>query len=309
MSDSLKNPANAEGNLTFAKIPAREAIVGDNLRIHRALPSREKRLIGAWCFLDHAGPSILPEGEDFLVGPHPHIGLQTFTWMLEGEMEHHDSLGYHQVIRPYEINLMTAGKGISHVEKSPENHSSRLHTAQLWIALPDSHRHIEPAFDHYENLPSLIQDQCNITVLAGEFLGQQSPVKVYSKLVGIDISATQQTKTQFELNPNFEYGILVLHGSAVIEGEAVQPDELIYLGLNRSTVSLQINNNTRLLLLAGKPFGEDIIMWWNFVARTTEEIQQAAIDWQSSDRFGLIQEFNQHRIVSPPIPDHLRASR
>lgn len=294
---------------TFVRIPTREAVIGDNLHIHRALPTKEKRLIGAWCFLDHAGPTVLSEGEDFLVGPHPHIGLQTFTWMLEGEMEHLDSLGYKQLIRPYEINLMTAGKGISHVEKSPQGHSSRLHTAQLWIALPDSHRHIDPAFDHYENLPVIEQDGCQLTVLAGDFLGQHSPVKVYSNMVGVDISAKKASSTQFGLSPEFEYGILVLHGSATIDGETVQPDELIYLGQQRSELSITLAENTRLLLLGGEPFAEDIIVWWNFVARTTEEIQQATVDWKTSNRFGEIKEFNDHRLTAPAIPDHLRASR
>ena len=293
----------------FVRIPTREAIIGDNLHIHRALPTKEKRLIGAWCFLDHAGPTVLSEGEDFLVGPHPHIGLQTFTWMLEGEMEHLDSLGYQQLIRPYEINLMTAGKGISHVEKSPEGHSSRLHTAQLWIALPDSHRHIEPAFDHYDNLPVIEQDGCHLTVLAGDFLGLHSPVKVYSKMVGVDISAQTSSQTQVSLNPDFEYGILVLHGTATIEGETVQPDELIYLGQQRKQLDIVLADNTRLLLLGGEPFGEDIIVWWNFVARTTEEIQQATLDWKNTDRFGEIKQFNDHRLIAPAIPDHLRASR
>lgn len=293
----------------FVRIPTREAVIGDNLHIHRALPTKEKRLIGAWCFLDHAGPTVLSEGEDFLVGPHPHIGLQTFTWMLEGEMEHLDSLGYQQLIRPYEINLMTAGKGISHVEKSPEGHSSRLHTAQLWIALPDSHRHIEPAFDHYENLPVIEQDGCHLTVLAGDFLGQHSPVKVYSNMVGVDISTKTSSQTTLSLNPDFEYGILVLHGTARIEGENVQPDELIYLGQQRTELSITLADNTRLLLLGGEPFGEDIIVWWNFVARTTEEIQQATLDWKTTNRFGEIKAFNDHRLIAPAIPDHLRAPR
>lgn len=306
MSQTDHSTANSPA---FVRIQTREAVIGDNLHIHRALPTKDKRLIGAWCFLDHAGPTVLSEGEDFLVGPHPHIGLQTFTWMLEGEMEHLDSLGYKQLIRPYEINLMTAGKGISHVEKSPEGHSSRLHTAQLWIALPDSHRHIDPAFDHYENLPLIEQDGCQFTVLAGDFLGQHSPVKVYSNMVGVDIRAQNAAATQFSLNPEFEYGILVLHGSATIEGETVQPDELIYLGQQRNELSITLAENTRLLLLGGEPFAEDIIVWWNFVARTTEEIQQATVDWKTSNRFGEIKEFNDHRLIAPAIPDHLRASR
>lgn len=297
-------------NPDFITIPTREAIVGDNLPIHRALPSRQKRLIGAWCFLDHAGPSDLPEGEEFFVGPHPHIGLQTFTWMIEGEVFHHDSLGYQQLIKPYEINLMTAGHGISHVEMSPENsQSSRIHTTQLWIALPDQYRHIDPTFEHYDNLPITEQNDCRFTVLAGEFLGQQSPVKVYSDMMGADIHALKDTVLDIPLKANYEYGILVLQGELKIGEQTIQPDTLIYLDVNQQSLSLSLNADTRLLLIGGVPFGEDIIVWWNFVARTTEEIQQAALDWTSrSDRFGLISEFDDRRLQIPTMPDNLKAS-
>lgn len=298
-----------QANPSFISIPTREAIVGDNLPIHRALPSRQKRLIGAWCFLDHAGPSELPQGEDFFVGPHPHIGLQTFTWMIEGEVFHQDSLGYKQLIKPYEINLMTAGHGISHIEMSPAEHSSRIHTAQLWIALPDQYRHIQPAFEHYNNLPITEQEGCRFTVLAGEFLGQQSPVKVYSDMMGVDIHALQQTAIDIPLRTDYEYGILVLQGELQIGEDTIQPDTLIYFEQGQQHLHLSLNADTRLLLIGGVPFGEDIIVWWNFVARTTEEVQQAALDWTNrTERFGLISEFDDRRLQIPTMPDNLKAS-
>ena len=290
-------------------IPTRVAIVGDNLKIHRALPSRQKRLIGAWCFLDHAGPTIFKEGEGFSVGPHPHIGLQTFTWMIEGEIYHQDSLGYQQTIRPNEINLMTAGHGISHIERSPEGHSPHLHLAQLWIALPKAQCDMPPSFEHYENLPVIEQDHCRITLLAGEFLGQTSPVKVYSDMMGVDIHALANSSTVLPLNPDYEYGILLLQGELNVEQDTLDTGTLLYFNPGQQQLHLELNANTRLLLIGGKPFEEDIIIWWNFVGRSTEEIQQAASDWINQTRFGEVQGFEHDRLTVPAIPDNLKASR
>ncbi|HWU84136.1 MAG TPA: pirin family protein, partial [Rhodocyclaceae bacterium] len=130
------------------RLEARTSILGEGLLIRRALPHRERRMIGAWCFLDHAGPLDVSQGPGMRVGPHPHIGLQTFTWMIEGEILHRDSLGYEQLIRPGQVNLMTAGRGISHSEESPLQRSPGLQLAQLWIALPSNRRDMTPAFEH-----------------------------------------------------------------------------------------------------------------------------------------------------------------
>jgi quercetin 2,3-dioxygenase len=290
-------------------IPTRVAIVGDNLKIHRALPSKQKRLIGAWCFLDHAGPTTFKEGEGFSVGPHPHIGLQTFTWMIEGEIYHQDSLGYQQIIRPNEINLMTAGHGISHIERSPEGHSPHLHLAQLWIALPKAQCDMPPSFEHYESLPVIEQNNCRFTLLAGEFLGQTSPVKVYSDMMGVDIHALVNTSTVLPLNPNYEYGILLLQGELSVEQDTLDTGTLLYFQPGQHQLHLELKANTRLLLIGGKPFEEDIIIWWNFVGRSTEEIQQAAHDWINQSRFGQVAGFEHERLTIPAIPDNLKASR
>lgn len=295
-------------NTTMEHIPTRVAIVGDNLKIHRALPSRQKRLIGAWCFLDHAGPTIFKEGEGFSVGPHPHIGLQTFTWMIEGEIYHQDSLGYQQIIRPNEINLMTAGHGISHIERSPKGHSPHLHLAQLWIALPKAQCDMPPSFEHYENLPVIEQDHCRITLLAGEFLGQTSPVKVYSDMMGVDIHALADASTVLPLNPDYEYGILLLQGELSVEQDTLDTGTLLYFKPGQQQLHLELNANTRLLLIGGKPFEEDIIIWWNFVGRGDEEIQQAASDWINQTRFGEVQGFEHDRLTVPAIPDNIKAS-
>lgn len=173
-----------EPAFTSRLILARAAEVG-GLMLRRALPSRERRLIGAWCFLDHAGPADISQTAGMREGPHPHTGLQTFTWMIEGEILHRDSLGHEQLIRPGQVNLMTAGRGIVHSEESLPEHPPRLQAAQLWIALPDAQRHCEPAFEHYPNLPVLERDGFRMTLLVGEALGQRSPVRVYTPLFGM----------------------------------------------------------------------------------------------------------------------------
>lgn len=308
-------------------IATRSAVVGDSLNIRRALPSRQKRLIGAWCFLDHAGPIRYTAGQHFSVGAHPHIGLQTFTWMIEGELFHQDSLGYQQIIRPGEINLMTAGNGISHIERSPDGHSPDLHLTQLWIALPDEARHMPPRFDHYSSLPIIEQDHCRITVLAGEFMGQTSPVLVYSPLVGLDIVARAASQTTLTLNPEFEYGILLLEGQLEVNDVSVDCNTLLYLAAGQQQLQLKLEKNTRLLLIGGEPFKEDVIIWWNFVARTHAEIEQANNDWLENDlvqndpsnldsnelaaknRFGQVTGFEQDRLSPPPLTQPLRASR
>lgn len=291
------------------QIPTRDAVLGEGMQIRRALPSRQKRTIGAWCFLDHVGPATLKQPEDFYVGPHPHIGLQTFTWMIQGQTSHIDSLGYHKTIRPGEINLMTAGHGISHVEKSADDFTPDVHIAQLWIALPDSHRDMPAKFQHYDQLPIVQQNNCTITVLAGEFAGHTSAVEVYTPLIGLDIYAESDTTLTLPLNTAFEHGFLVLQGHIDYNGEALDTGALLYIGKDRNSFELQLKAGTRLLLIGGEPFKEDIILWWNFVARTTEEVQQAAKDWLAGDRFGVIEGHNHRRLNMPTLPEHLKASR
>ena len=171
-------------NQFIQEFPLRSAEIGQGTVIKRALPSRHKRMIGAWCFLDHAGPAVFPQGDGLDVGPHPHIGLQTFTWMIEGSMMHTDSLGSRQLIRPGQVNLMTAGYGIAHAEVAPET-ETHLHAAQLWIALPDSHRHIAPRFQHYPDLPKTKIGDFDATVLAGEALLLLAEPPLYGLWTGL----------------------------------------------------------------------------------------------------------------------------
>lgn len=293
---------------SLQRIATRDAILGEGMRIRRALPNQHKRMIGAWCFLDHAGPADVSTGLGMRVGPHPHIGLQTFTWMIEGEILHQDSLGYEQIIRPGQVNLMTAGRGISHAESSPEPRPPRVHAAQLWIALPDDKRDIAPAFINYPELPSVTRDHWRATVLVGEALGVTAPTQVYTPLVAIDFVATGAADIQLTLRPDFEYGVLVLQDEATIEGETLDENSLLYLGSGRDTLHLQAAKGSQLLLIGGTPFGEDILLWWNFVARRQDEIAAATEDWNHGDRFGQVRGYQGDRLTAPALPEHMKAS-
>ncbi len=283
-------------------IDTRDAVLGEGLTIRRALPSRRRRMIGAWCFLDHAGPADVGEDPGIRVGPHPHIGLQTFTWPVTGELLHRDSLGYEQIIRPGQVNLMTAGRGISHSEESPTERSPEFHGAQLWIALPDAERHREPGFEHYPEQPQLNRDGFVITVVAGEALGELAPAQVYSPLVGMDLYTRGEAQTRLPLNPAFEYGALLLEGSVEIDGQPLNIGQLLYLGCGREQLTVRADQTARLLLLGGEPFGEEILMWWNFVGRSKQEMIRATRDWNEGDRFGQVQNYDGPRLTAPATP-------
>lgn len=288
------------------RIAAKSSELAEGLTIRRSLPTRQRRMIGAWCFLDHIGPVTFAPGHEMHVGAHPHTGLQTFTWMIEGEILHRDSLGSEQVIRPGQVNLMTAGHGISHTEDSL-THGQRLHAAQLWIALPKSEAHRAPAFDHYADLPVWQQGGCNLTLVAGTHAGHTAPTRLYSPLMGLDIAgpAAAQAPIELPLNPGFEYGLLPLEGAVTLadEGETFAADELAYLGTGRSHLRLTLAPGTRALLLGGAPFGEDIVMWWNFVDEARAPIAESRQQWEDHDpRFGTVVEGEHRRVPAPVLP-------
>ncbi len=291
-----------DGKRQVQHITPRTADVG-GIAVNRVLPSRQRRLIGAWCFLDHAGPAVFKgDSRGLRVGPHPHIGLQTFTWMLEGEVLHRDSLGNEQVIRPGQVNLMTAGRGISHTEESlpGERH---LHAAQLWIALPEPHRATAPRFDHYPDLPVWEDQGVTFTLLTGDFAGRRAPTPAFSPLVGLDLAAASAVSLALPLREDFEYGLLPLEGDLQVEGERFAVNELAYLGRGRSRVDLVLAEGGRAILVGGAPLGEEILIWWNFVGHSKAEIIEAQRDWEAeSPRFGTIPEFDGPRLSAPLLP-------
>jgi redox-sensitive bicupin YhaK (pirin superfamily) len=291
------------------RIATRTAEIGGGLTIRRALPNVRRRTIGAWCFLDHAGPVAIAAGAGLHVGPHPHIGLQTFAWMIEGAVMHRDSLGNEQLITPGQVNLMTAGAGISHSEDSAEPGEAprheRLHAVQLWIALPAAERHRTPAFRNHPRLPLLQLEGFSIRVLAGSAVGRTSPAQTFSPLMGVDLQARGAASLAMPLTSKFEHGVLVLSGTAVVAGEALAPGTLLYLGTGRDHLDISCDAAAHLIIIGGVPFAEEILLWWNFVARSAQEIEEATRDWIAGTRFGTVRGSPSPPLIAPD-PSGLR---
>jgi redox-sensitive bicupin YhaK (pirin superfamily) len=287
------------------RLPASVAELGEGMSIRRALPTRMRRMVGPWCFLDHFGPVDIAHTEGLRVPPHPHIGLQTVTWLYRGEVLHRDSLGSLQTIVPGQLNIMTSGRGIAHSEESPAPHSAEMHGLQFWIALPDSARAIDAAFDHHSHLPQVLRDGLRITVIVGEALGERSPAKIYSPAIALDLEADTACATQLPLSADFEHAVLVTQGEAEIDGEPLTPGTLLYLGGGRTSLKIQTAAATRLALLGGEPFGEPVLLWWNFVARSQAELLQACNDWNAGlGAFGEVHGYDGDRLSAPMPPWH-----
>ncbi len=288
---------------TLQHIGSHAAIVGQGMPIHRALPSQLRRMVGPWCFLDHIGPADIGASGPLRVGPHPHIGLQTVTWLRQGEILHRDSLGSLQTIRPGQLNVMTSGRAISHSEESPADAPAPLHGVQFWTALPDSARHSEPLFDHHPALPMVDRLGLRITVVAGEALGERSPARAFWPIVGLDLTAADAFATELPLRPDFEYAVLAMTGDIVAAGAPVAPDTLLYLGTGRSQISLGSAGPAQFMLIGGQPFEALILMWWNFVGRSRDEITRACLDWNAGGgAFGEVQGYDGARLQAPLPP-------
>jgi len=269
--------------------------------IKRTLPHKSIRTIGAWCFVDHFGPT---EREDAMsIGAHPHTGLQTVSWLFEGDVEHRDSLGSIQEIHPGELNIMTAGYGVAHSELSlPE--SKQMHGVQLWTVLPDSDRNIAPLFDHYADLPQFEYESLHGIVFVGEFMGEVSPARKFSELVGVEVNIAPNSEVRIPLRRDFEYGVLLVSGDLEIDAEALPDAHLYYAGTGASHFDLSSTSGAKFVLLGGQPFDEEIIMWWNFIGRTHEEIVEMRAAWNSeSDRFPYFADAINQRIPAPEMPN------
>jgi redox-sensitive bicupin YhaK (pirin superfamily) len=279
--------------------PNRDLMLG-SLAIARALPVKDRRLVGPWCFLDRFGPLTFSGGKPMDVAPHPHIGLQTVTWLLEGEVVHDDSLGYQSVLRPGGVNVMASGGGIAHAEQTPRDNTGRLNGVQLWVALPDSDRHMPARFEHVTQVPQVESRDGRISVFAGSLHGQTSPAIHFSEIIGADVQLHSGQMTM-PLRPNFEHALLVLSGDATLADQPLEERVLYYLGTTRSEAHLSSRHGCRLLLIGGPPFPEQILMWWNFVARTQEEIAQARADWEGRQRFGDVAAYTGPRLSAPSL--------
>ncbi|WP_055602500.1 pirin family protein [Streptomyces aureus] len=286
----------------------RHVQLGESTEVRRLLPNLGRRMVGAWAFVDHYGPDDIADEPGMQVPPHPHMGLQTVSWLHEGEVLHRDSTGSLQAILPRELGLMTSGRAISHSEESPRPHARFLHGAQLWVALPDAHRHVEPHFQHHADLPRVTSPGLTATVILGELDGAVSPGTTYSPIVGADLALTSGTETRLPLDPDFEYAVLAMSGEVHVDGVPVLPGSMLYLGCGRTGLPLRAASDAGLMLLGGEPFEEEIVMWWNFVGRTDDEIREARDDWMTSDRFGEVKGYDGDRLDAPEVPAaHLKA--
>jgi hypothetical protein len=233
------------------------------------------------------GPADVTEGSGLDIGPHPHAGLQTVTWLIDGQALHRDSLGSEQVISSGELNLMTAGRGVSHAEEATGHYRGTLQGIQLWIAQDDASRVGSPGFEHHGDLPRVDLGEASATVLMGDFNGARSPARRDSELVGVDVRV--MGISQMALEPTFEYGVIVLEGLIELEGQDLGPGTMGYLGPGRDELLLRARQPSTVIVLGGVPLEHEIFMWWNFVARTHAEIDAAYDSWRDNDgRFGQV---------------------
>lgn len=279
-------------------ITAREVPLGGPraMPVRRTLPQKKRSLIGAWCFADHYGPDDVSRTGGMDVAPHPHTGLQTVSWLFEGEIEHVDSGGNRGMVRPGEVNLMTAGAGICHSETSTSA-TSVLHGVQLWLALPDSVRQSAPRnFEHYAperfDVPG-----GQLLVFLGELEGSASPVETFTPLLGAELIVHPGRTVTLNVNPDFEHGVLLDSGSVELEGVAIPQAAIGYTGVGASQLRLHNGGDVpaRMVVLGGVPFGEEIVMWWNFVGRESGEIAEFREQWQDrTERFGWVRGYVGH---------------
>jgi redox-sensitive bicupin YhaK (pirin superfamily) len=321
--EASEGPVECDGPRALV-VEAREVPLGGvrAMEVHRTLPHRALPMVGAWCFLDRFGPQ-----ETLMrVEPHPHIGLQTVTWPIIGEVRHRDAVGSDVVVRPGALNLMTSGEGIAHSEYSVGDEAIPLDALQLWVALPESRRHGAPAFERHEDLPVLdLGDGADAVVVMGELGTVTSPATVHTPIVGAELRLPAGVRVRIPLNPGWEHALYGMIGTADVETgmDAVDADaarrsspsarddgtasvdgsRLLYLGTGRDHVDIVSADGARVFLLGGEPFEADIVMWWNFVGRSHDEIVEAREAWEAhAPRFGQVVDHGPERIPAPPLP-------
>jgi redox-sensitive bicupin YhaK (pirin superfamily) len=289
-------------------LTAREVPLGGPraMRVRRTLPQRARTLIGAWCFADHYGPQNVAIAGGMVVPPHPHTGLQTVSWLFAGEIEHRDSLGTRVLIHPGELNIMTGGHGICHSEVSTTR-TRTLHGVQLWVALPDADRDAARDFQHYAP-PVIDTDGAAMRVFLGELAGARSPVRTFTPLLGAELTVAPRARLTLDVDPGFEHGVLLDTGTVTMAGTELAAAQLGYTGPGATRLSLVNPGDepARMILLGGAPFDEQIVMWWNFVARSHEEIVAFRDAWQNeSDQFGRIDGYRgvPRRLPAPVLPN------
>ncbi|KQQ66637.1 pirin family protein [Microbacterium sp. Leaf320] len=274
------------------------------MNVLRVLPHRNLPTIGAWCFLDRFGPA----DTRMRVEPHPHIGLQTVTWPLVGEIRHRDSLGSDADLRRGQLNLMTAGNGISHSEYSIGDDPIPLDALQFWVVLPDGARQGAGGFERHTDLPTVALSahrgaDAAATVVLGEFAGTTSPATVHTPIVGAEIVIPAGAHVRLPLREDWEHAIMLVEGDVSVAEHEMTQNDMLYLGDSREGIEVASTQGALVFLIGGEPFDDEIVMWWNFAGRTHEEIVEARTEWEAaSARFGIV-EGHDVRIPAPPLPD------
>lgn len=260
-------------------LPASKSFLPGDFVVHRALPRRELRRVGGFVFLDHFDqPNVTPELFD--VPPHPHVGLQTVTYLYEGEILHTDSLDYQQKILPGDVNWMTSGRGITHAEQVVET-QPRVHGLQSWVGLPHDKRKIDPAFEHFSKdvLPMIEGDGFAMTVIAGEIEGQRSPIPMFQELVYVDIRANAGTSHEFAVDPAHELAVYVASGEIKIGGTTLTRHDLGKLS-SGDRFEFESLTDAQFVLIGGEPLPEPTVIYWNFITDTLGEAKQKLVDWE-----------------------------
>lgn len=279
------------------------------MTVRRTLPQRQRSLIGPWCFIDHYGPDPVSGPGAMTVPPHPHTGLQTVSWLFHGEIEHRDSTEAHALVRPGELNLMTAGRGIQHSEVSTAA-TTVLHGAQLWVALPDASRHVAPFFEHFEPQP-FEHEGATVSVFLGSLLGSTSTATAFSPIVGAQFDLPPHTTITVPLDTDFEHGVLLDSGALSVDDEPLPTAHLAFRETGQAALRLVAGpDGARALLIGGAPFGESIVMWWNFIGRSHDEVVAYRSTWQAevidgvdaAGTFGAIPEYPGSPLPAPPLP-------
>lgn len=322
MSNTERDPAEIVsepgGGTGVEVIVPREVPLGGlrAMRVRRTLPSRQRSLVGAWCFVDHYGPDEISDTGGMSVAPHPHTGLQTVSWLFTGEVEHRDSDGHQAMVRPGELNLMTAAHGISHSEVSAPS-TTTLHGVQLWVALTEGARNGRPGFEHYAPTP-VRGAGWEARVFLGSLLGETSPVPTSTPLLGAEVLLEAGARLRLDVDAGFEHAVLVDTGAVTVDAAEVARGELGCTTPGSSTLEIAAAEDSRVLVLGGPPFGEQIMMWWNFVGRSHDEIVAFRDEWQrqiatearvladpqevAAGRFGVVAGAHLPPIPAPELP-------
>jgi len=286
------------------------------MTVYRTLPQKRRSLVGAWCFLDHYGPDDVAETGGMEVPRHPHTGLATVSWLFTGRIAHLDSSGCAAAVLPGELNLMIAGRGITHQEISTPD-TTVLHGVQLWYALPEATRFSEHGFAHYAPEPIEL-DGASVRVFIGSLLGSTSPVDTRTPdLLGVELLLDPDAEITLPVRPDFEHAALAETGSIVVNGAPVQHRELGYVPTGADTMVVRAGSTgARVILLGGVPLGEQIVMWWNFIGRSHDEVEefrrryQAELGFEPADArdegkpalFGPYPDGQLAPLPAPPLP-------